>query len=209
MKEALSSGRKADTTHVRRTFQVYVSRPCEYGNDKYVRANYRRPTGGVHHTEPTAEDFRRLQSYARAARDHIDEMLDAMELHLATDPDLLDVEGMKRAAYAIDTDTRPGCPVGPSLLPHVAPACASLMMAITQATDCGLLPRDPGQPWRNPDEVKHLTCSKLLQEDLDSRKEISLHVTGYTGDVAVIRPLPVPDELRSLDAEIERDFDVA
>lgn len=153
MKEALSSGRKADTTHVRRAFQVYTSRPCEYGDKeqqgKYVRGNYRRPTGGARHTEPTAEDFKRFRAYLRAARDHIDEVLDSMEMHLATDPDLVDVEGFKRAAYAVDTDTKPGDTVGPSLLPHVAPACASLNMAITQATDCGLLPRDPGQPWRD------------------------------------------------------------
>src|SRR3954468_5168471 len=108
LKDALSNARKADTTHVRRAFQIYTSRPCEYGNDKYERGNYRRPTGGTAHTTPTREDFERYRAYLRAARDHIDENLDAMELHLATDPQLLDVEGMKRAAYAVDTDVTPG-----------------------------------------------------------------------------------------------------
>lgn len=153
LKDALSNARKADTTHVRRAFQIYTSRPCEYGNDKYERGNYRRPTGGAAHTTPTREDFERYRAYLRAARDHIDENLDAMELHLATDPQLLDVEGMKRAAYAADTDVTPGAKVGASLLPHVAPACSSLNMAIVQATDCGLLPRDPGTPWRNVEHV--------------------------------------------------------
>ncbi len=148
LKESLGSARKADTTHVRRAFQVYTSRPCEYGSDKYERSNYRRPTGGQHHTEPTAEDFERFRSYLRAARDHIDEALDSMERHQALDPKLTDVEGMKRAAYAVDMDATPGAKVGASLLPHVAPACASMNMAIVQATDCGLLPKDPGTPWR-------------------------------------------------------------
>lgn len=148
MKESLSSNRKADTTHVRRATQIYMSRPCEYGSDKYERGNYRRPTGGVVHDQPTGADFKRLRSYLRAARDHIDETLDAMELHLAGDPELKDVIGMKRAAYAPDTDVTPGAKVGASLLPHVAPALASLNMAVTQAADCGLLPRDPGTPWR-------------------------------------------------------------
>ena len=43
MKEGLSSSRKADTTHIRRSFQIYTCRPCEYGSDKYERANYMRP----------------------------------------------------------------------------------------------------------------------------------------------------------------------
>jgi hypothetical protein len=163
LKEALSSGRKADTTHVRRAFQVYTARPCEYGDVKYIRANYRRPMGGTRHDVPTAEDFKRFRGYMRAARDHIDEVLDLMELHLATDPDLLDVEGFMLAAYAVDTDPDVTGKVGPSLLPHIAPACASLNMAITQATDCGLLPRDPGQPWRDqsPEHVARLKWRPL------------------------------------------------
>ncbi len=86
--------------------------------------------------------------YARAARGHIDAMLESMERHQSRDPSLVDVEGMKAAAYAVDTDAKPGQKIGASMLPHIAPACASLMMAITQATDCGLLPKDPGTPWR-------------------------------------------------------------
>lgn len=148
VKEALSSARKADTTHVRRAFQIYTARPCEYGCDKYERANFMRMTGSSPSTEPTKADFERFRAYLRAARDHIDETLESMERHQSQDPQLVDVEGLKRAAYAVDTDTKPGQKIGPSLLPHIAPACASLMMAITQATDCGLLPKDPGTPWR-------------------------------------------------------------
>lgn len=147
LKEGLSSSRKADTTHMRRSFQIYTCRPCEYGSDKYERANFmRRLHDGA---EPTAADFERFRKYLRAARDHIDECLESMERHQSQDPKLADVNGMKMAAYAIDTDVTPGSKIGASRLPHVAPACASLMMAITQATDCGLLPKDPGTPWRN------------------------------------------------------------
>jgi hypothetical protein len=144
MKEALSSGRKPDITHMRKATMVYGGRACEYGDKrkggKYVRANFRRPTG-----EGPAGDFLRFREYLRASFSHI---ADTLEMHEALDPEFKDVEGMKRAMYAEDTDSLEGCPVGPSGLPHVAHAVASINMAITQAVDCGMLPKDPGQPWR-------------------------------------------------------------
>jgi len=150
MKECLTSTRKADTTHVRGPFKVYTSRPCEWGSVKYERSNFVRPsTASVDETVRTRADFLRLRAYARAAQDHIGAMLDAMELHQASDPQLEDVQGMRIAAYAVDLDCKPGDPHGPSLLPHIAPACASLNMAVTQAVVFGLLPADPGQPWRD------------------------------------------------------------
>lgn len=148
VKEALSSARKPDLTHVRSAFATYTARPCEYGCDKYERANFMRPTGDGPHSEPTAEDFNRFRAYLRAAMGHIMATLDSMERHQSQDPQLADAAGMKAAAYAVDTDTKPGQKIGASLLPHVAPACASLNMAIQQAVDCGLLPADPGTPWR-------------------------------------------------------------
>lgn len=148
LKEALSSNRKPDITHVRSVFLTYTARPCEYGDDKYERANYMRPTGDGPHDVPTAEDFRRFRAYLRAAIGHIMSTLDSMERHQSQDPNLVDVEGMKVAAYAVDTDAKPGQKIGASLLPHVAPACSSLNMAIQQAVDCGLLPPDPGTPWK-------------------------------------------------------------
>ncbi len=146
-KEALGNARKADTTHVRKSFMVYTARPCEYGSEKYERANFMRPTSDS--TKPTRADFERFRAYLRAARDHIGDVLDSMERHQSMDPELMNVAGFCTAAYAVDTDAAPGATVGPSLLPHVAPACASLMMAIEQATTCGLLPKDPGQPWKS------------------------------------------------------------
>lgn len=154
MKESLTSGRKADTTHARKSLRVYVARACEYGSAKYERANYVRPAGG------TKENFERLRKYLRATVDHIEDTLTSMERHQADDPNLMDEEGMKRAAYAEDTDAKPGCPVGASGLPHLAHAAASLMMAIEQATHYGLLPADPGQPWAER-KASHLS---MVQE---------------------------------------------
>lgn len=146
LKEGLSSARKPDITHVRTPFLNYTARSCEFGNFKYERANYARPVSPTPGT-PAAADFQRFRAYLRAAASHIFHVLDAMEMHQSQDPELLDVEGMKRAAFAVDTDVTPGSKTGPSLLPHVAPACASLNMAITQAVNAGLLPADPGQTW--------------------------------------------------------------
>lgn len=147
LKEGLSSARKADITHVRKAFMTYTSRPCEYGSAKYERANFLRAATPVPEGAPIAGDFVRLRQYLRAATSHIADVLDSMERHQAGDPNLLDVDGMRRAAYAVDTDVTPGAKVGASMLPHVAHACASLMMAVTQAANAGLLPLDPGTPW--------------------------------------------------------------
>lgn len=142
MKEARTSARKADLTHLRTPFLTYGARACEYGGEKYERANYLRPTASI------TDDFARLRTYLRAGVAHTLAVLDAMELHQATDPRLADVEGMKRAAFCPDTDEDVTGKVGPSGLPHLCGAVASLNMAITQATRAGLLPADPGQPWK-------------------------------------------------------------
>jgi hypothetical protein len=151
MKEGLTSARKADITHVRGPFLVYIARPCEYGGDKYERANYLRPASSDAPGSPEAirAAFLRFRKYLRADLSHTIATLDAMERHEAGDPKLVDVEGMKRAAYAVDTDAQPGAKVGASLLPHVAHGAASKMMAVVQAVDSGLLPADPGTPWRD------------------------------------------------------------
>ena len=156
VKESLGNSRKPDVTHCRRSTMVYVARSCEYGSAKYERANYLRSTGG-----PMRADFERFRSYLRAMVSHVVETLDSMERHQANDPNLEDVEGMKRAAFAADTDVTPDCPVGASRLPHVGAALASGMMALEQAVNAGLLPADPGQPWRD--------VTVLL--DLDFREE--------------------------------------
>lgn len=147
MKEGRRTGRKPDVTHIRRPLMVYGARACEYGNDKYERANYMRDavdSCGV----PTPEDFESLREYLRACVDHVEKTLDSMEEYQAAAPELDDPVLMRRACYAADTDQTPGNPVPASGLPHLCGAVASLNMALKNATLCGLLPEDPGQPWR-------------------------------------------------------------
>jgi len=142
MKEALGNARKPDITHVRKTITYYIARACEYGTAKgYERANFLRETDGP------KEDFERLREYLRADLGHLEDCLEAMEKHLRHDPDLEDIEGMRRAAYAMDMDSKEGCATGPSRLPHVCGHVASAMIALSQAAMCGLLPEDPGTPW--------------------------------------------------------------
>jgi len=154
IKEALSSSRKPDITHMRTPMLVYGARACEYGDKnsggKYIRSNYLRPVWEEDATEEeiVRESFKRFRAYIRAAVSHGVQILDALERHQALDPELKDIEGMREAAYAEDTDAAPGCPVGASLLPHACGMIASMMMAVTQAVWYGLLPSDPGQPWR-------------------------------------------------------------
>lgn len=159
MKVALGSGVKPDLTHVRTPLMVYCARACEYGNDKYERANYLRETDSL------KADYERYRAYLRAALSHIMATLDAMELNQSADPKLTQQAGLRVAAYATDTDATPGAKVGASLLPHVAHAAASLNMAIAQAVGCGLLPGDPGQPWKAapaeaaaPEPLPHPDC---------------------------------------------------
>lgn len=148
-KEALGSNRKPDLTHVRKATMTYIARPCEYGSAKYERSNFLRAANPSPDSEACelAGDFLRFRAYLRAAVSHLVETLDSMELHQATDPHLADEAGLRRAAYAEDLDVTPGSSIGPSRLPHVAEALASLNMAVTQAANAGLLPIDPGTPW--------------------------------------------------------------
>ena len=158
LKESLTSSRKPDITHLRGPFLNYGARASEFGSVKYSRANYARPTDSL------KEDFERLRSYLRACISHVITTLDEMEYHQAMDPNLEDEEGMKIAAFAEDTDAKPGCPVGPSGLPHLCGAVASLNLAITQATQAGLLPKDPGRPWEDKkveEEAKYTSVMVL------------------------------------------------
>lgn len=162
-KEALSSGRKPDLTHMRMPSLVYNARACEYGIAKgYARGNFLRPTVSLR------EDFLRLRAYLAATMRHVAATLDAMEAHHAADPELVDENGMRRAAYCADEDQDLTGTVGPSGLPHLCGAVASLNMLITQATRAGLLPADPGQPWvaraARDREIERRNLDLLAQE---------------------------------------------
>lgn len=186
LKEGLANRRKPDTTHVRRHFRVYTARGGELGDDKYERGNYLRPTGGVPHAEPTPADVVRFRDYVRAAVDHISAPLDALERVLALHPKFrtATVAQLRAAAFCPDTDVTPGSKLGdaPSMLAHIALGCSSLMMAIEQAVDCGLLPADPGATWIHGvpegwrgDEVGGRTINEaliLLQQAHEARERL-------------------------------------
>lgn len=150
LKLGLKPGVKPDISHVRRPAMVYTARGCEYGNVKYERANYLRPADpdAANNVEHIRAEFVRHRAYLRAAVSHGMEILDAMELHQSTDPNLEDVEGMLAAVRTPDTDPTPDdCLVGPSYLPHHCGMGASFNMAVTQAVTHGLLESDPGVTW--------------------------------------------------------------
>ena len=143
---------------------TYVARASAYGSAKYERSNFLR---AVSDAGPARADFERYRAYLRATLSHIVENLDAMEEHQANDPHLADIEGMLRAAFAADTDATPGAPVGASGLPHIAHAAASLNMALAQAVNSGLLPRDPGQPWH-----ASVPARKTFAQALDDERDV-------------------------------------
>lgn len=139
IKEALGSRVKPDTTHVRRGFKIYCARASEYGDDKYERANYLCRSASLR------EGFEKFREYIRATIDHLDKTLEAMEYHQAEDPELRDQDGMKLAARHPDLEDSPRFRA--SRLPHIAHACASLMMGVEKGIRDGLIEKDPGRPW--------------------------------------------------------------
>ena len=173
LKEALGARSKPDITHIRTPLMVYGSRACEYGNDKYERANYLRPVGS------TKEAFERYRKYLRAGVSHLVAILDEMEWHQANDPDLQDEEGMKRAAFAADTDE--GLKFPASGLPHFAHAVASLNMCITQAVQAELLPPDPHKPWAEKLEEQKSRAKKVTPPAPPSAKQQTRDGNGLIG----------------------------
>jgi hypothetical protein len=130
-------------------------------------------------------DYLRLRQYLRATVNHIIQTLDEMEKNQADDPNLEQETAMKIAAYAADLDSKPGCPVGASNLPHLAHAAASLNMAIAQAVYSGLLPEDPGRPWEYINDLvfgeepkENLTTIPYKEERVEDLKSVPREFDG-------------------------------
>lgn len=113
---------------------VYSSRATEYGADKYARGNYfGAPPANV-------DPVNRFAEYLSAAMRHLGKIAQAINIAKGTGGDA-------RAACAdLDTEASGGFP--PSMLPHIAHAIAGLMIAVECGINDGLLPADPGQPWK-------------------------------------------------------------
>lgn len=136
------TGSRPQLSILPRTGQLYGSRAIEYGADKYARGNYHAPP-----PEKLIEKYGRLRAeayrllgYIDAAQRHLTHISDAMNRALGTGGDLI------VAASVVDDEASGGFP--PSMLPHMCHALASLLIGATCAVDGGLLPADPGQPWK-------------------------------------------------------------
>lgn len=133
MKQGLTSSRPRMSI-LPRAGLIYGVRPLEYGADKYVRGNYHgKPPQGVSPVE-------RLLGYLDATQRHITRVTDAINRAMGTGGDLV------AACATVDADGGGKFPA--SNLPDLSHAIASLLLGVTCAVDDGLLPEDPGQPWK-------------------------------------------------------------
>lgn len=125
-------GRKAPLAQVPPALLNYAARAHQYGADKYELGNYlRRPPEGM-------RDVDRLLEYISATQRHLALWADSIIRFLGDGVEnRLTVE---EACFAPDAE---------SGLPHGSHAAASLGMAVQQAADAGLMPLDPGTPWRD------------------------------------------------------------
>lgn len=117
-----------------RIAQVHITRALEYGADKYRRSNFYGPC------PPGVTPAERLLGYLDAAQRHITRVTDALNLAIGTGGDV------RAAASTIDDFPSGGFPA--SCLPDLAHALASLAIGVMCAAMDGLLPEDPGQPWK-------------------------------------------------------------
>lgn len=139
---------------------VYGSRATEYGADKYARGNYfGPPPAGV-------DPVNRFAEYISAAIRHLGKIAQAINVAKGTGGD------QKTACAVPDDEASGGFP--PSMLPHISHAIAGLMIAVECGINDGLLPLDPGQPWKkHPDYAGVLerrgahaaTLAALAQKD--------------------------------------------
>ncbi len=136
MKHGLGGARPA-LSLVPRTGAIYGVRATEYGADKYARGNYHGP--------PPAKlganaGVMRLLGYIDATMRHLMHVSDKINRALGTGGDLA------AACACVDDEASGNFPA--SMLPHLAHALASMNIGISCAVDDGLLPADPGQPWK-------------------------------------------------------------
>ena len=140
--------------------EVYGSRGLEYGADKYARGNYFGPPPA------NVDPVERFLEYMDAAKRHIGKICQAVNIAKGTGGD------QRAACGDLDTEASGGFP--PSMLPHIAHAIAGLLIAVECGINDGLLPLDPGQPWKkHPDYAGVLdrrgaqaaTLAALVQKD--------------------------------------------
>lgn len=129
LKEGLRGGKPA-LSHMPLGALRWAARAFQYGSSKYERGNYLRPQ------VDRRADFDRLGMYIDATLRHIFEVTTEME-YMRGNADL------DQGPYTLVG----GYPDSESKLPHLAHALCSLMMAIQQGINAGILVEDPGTPW--------------------------------------------------------------
>ena len=135
MKQALT-GSRPKLSILGRASMNHECRVREYGADKYARGNYH----GAPPASVTAED--RVMGYIDAAMRHLTRIADAYNHALGRGGDL------REALATVDDDGGGKFPA--SNLPDLSHALTSLAIGIQCAVDDGILPLDPGQPWKAP-----------------------------------------------------------
>jgi hypothetical protein len=114
--------------------EVHGSRGLEYGADKYARGNFfGPPPGGV-------DPVDRFLEYIDAAKRHLGKIAQEINVAKGTGKD------PREACNCLDDEASGGFPA--SSLPHIAHAIAGLLIAVECGVNDGLLPADPGQPWK-------------------------------------------------------------
>jgi Domain of unknown function (DUF5664) len=112
---------------------IAMCRGMEYGAAKYARGNY-------HGDPPTGvQSVDRFLGYLDASMRHLTAISQAINVAKGTGGDAT------TACSVVDDESSSKFP--PSMLPHIAHALASLMIAVEVGVADGLLPADPGQPW--------------------------------------------------------------
>lgn len=133
MKQGLT-GSRPRMSILPRAALVHEIRAIEYGADKYARGNYHGPApAGV-----SPED--RLLGYIDATMRHLTRVADAINRAKGTGGDV------RAACCTRDEDGGGKFPA--SSLPDLSHALASMAIGVSCAVDDGLLPEDPGQPWK-------------------------------------------------------------
>jgi hypothetical protein len=122
-------GVKPQLSHLPLGALTYAARAFQYGSGKYARGNYRRPT------VDKLADFDRLAAYIDASLRHLFAVTTEMEWRRGN----TELTGLHLMTG--------GYPDAESGLPHLCHALCSLIMAIQQGIDSGILPEDPGTPW--------------------------------------------------------------
>lgn len=167
--------------------QVYTTRALEYGGDKYSRGNY---YGGCPDGVTPVE---RVLAYIDATQRHLLRVTEAINRALGTGGDVV--------AAIRTVDDVPSGKFPASSLFDLAHAMASLSLGITCAVEDGLLPEDPGQPWRVETGKKD---EALPQKDIAA----SVAVTNLGQGEWIVTPALVKkaeDELLDKESKVESE----